>query len=196
MSKYKRAIQTVPGSLQDYSDKTGKSLSMSYFNCKMIVICDTSGSMTWEDSRDGQSRYDVLTYELAGLQGNNPGDVAVVAFSGTGKIMWCENGVPYFFRGMTDMGYALDWVIDEMGVSKRKKVVLISDGEPDSERAALRAAKRYPVPIDTIYVGERGGRGRDFLERLAKATQGQHQDDFAVGQLEEKVTLLLADRVD
>jgi Mg-chelatase subunit ChlD len=53
------------------------------------------------------------------------------------------------------------------------RFILISDGQPDDERTALDVAKTYKNRIDVIFVGsELSPYGREFLERLSRATGG------------------------
>jgi hypothetical protein len=57
---------------------------------------------------------------------------------------------------------------------KAKRVVLVSDGEPDNESSALNEANKLFVPVDIIYIGDKGSRGERFMERLASSTGGKH----------------------
>ena len=79
-------------------------------------------------------------------------------------------------------------MIDDTGIG----ITVISDGQPDNERECMRIASTFKTHIDTIYVGpENEDSGRKFLQRLAQATGGKHQDDFNVNQLASKVSTLL-----
>lgn len=53
------------------------------------------------------------------------------------------------------------------------RFIVVSDGEPDSERETLDVAARYQGRIDTIYVGPEDGAGREFLSRLAQQKRGK-----------------------
>ena len=57
---------------------------------------------------------------------------------------------------------------------KPKRVVLVSDGEPNDEYSALNAAKEVALPIDIIFIGDKGSRGERFMEKLASASGGKH----------------------
>lgn len=57
---------------------------------------------------------------------------------------------------------------------KAKRVVLVSDGLPDDESSALSEANKLFMPIDIIFIGDKGSKGERFMERLASATGGKH----------------------
>jgi hypothetical protein len=178
----------VAGSMLDEAKKSGQSLASTWMNCKRAVICDGSGSMSMCDSRGGQSRFEVLKHELIKVQGENPGAIAVISFSEYPE--WNPDGMPVQYGGGTRLAEALEFIraIDDTNIG----ITVISDGEPDDENRCIRIAETFKTHIDTIYVGpeyEQGG--RKFLERLAKATGGKHQDDFNVNQLASKVGTLL-----
>jgi len=159
----------IPGSLGALAKQEGKSIAESFVNADLVVIVDTSGSMS-EDSRSGKCRYDVACEELAYLQASHPGKIAVLAFSH--EVQFCPSGVPNYLGGGTDMAQALQFakVADVPGM----QFILISDGQPDDEAATLAIATTYQNKISTIYVGpEEHPAGRDFLQRLAAATGGQ-----------------------
>jgi uncharacterized protein with von Willebrand factor type A (vWA) domain len=178
----------VPGSLAAVANRDGRSLAESFLNCEVAVLIDQSGSMSVQDAPGGKSRFDAADAELIGLQKQHYGKVAVISFSN--RVQFCPGGLPNREGGGTDMAAALDFGRTFDGVSK---VVLISDGLPDSGEAALRAAHRYRHPIHTIYIGPEDDRdgGRLFLAQLAAATGGQALKSDAPGLLAEGVTQLL-----
>ncbi|MEM4202476.1 MAG: vWA domain-containing protein [Candidatus Methanomethylicaceae archaeon] len=160
----------VPGSLSAIAKQEGKSLAETFVNADLVVLVDTSGSMSSHDSRGGRSRYDVACEELAALQNNHPGKIAVIAFSSFPKF--CPNGIPEYLGQSTNMAKALEFakIADVPGI----QFILISDGEPDDEQKTLSVAGTYRNKISTIYVGpEEQPAGRDFLQRLAAATGGR-----------------------
>jgi hypothetical protein len=160
----------VPGSLGAIAKQEGKPIAETFMNADCIIIVDTSGSMADHDSRDGKSRYEVACEELARLQNQFPGKIAVLAFSA--DVQFCPSGIPTFMGGCTDMARALEFakIADVPGM----QFILISDGEPDNEDRTIAVAKTYQNKISTIYVGpEERPTGRDFLYRLAQATGGQ-----------------------
>lgn len=178
----------VPGSLAAVANRDGMSLAESFLNCEVICLIDQSGSMAAKDAPGGRSRYDAADAELMSLQKSHHGQVAVIAFSS--NVTFCPGGVPNREGGSTDMARALNFVHVADGASK---IVLISDGLPDSEGATLTAARRFRHPIHTIYIGPEDDRsgGRAFLARLAAETGGRVLKSDAPGLLAEGVNQLL-----
>lgn len=160
----------VVGSLADIAAKGNVSLAESFLNCEVTTIVDVSGSMDAHDSRGGQSRYTIALEELAKLQKARPGKVAVIAFSQS--VEFVPGGVPPMLGGGTDLAAALRFA--RMADSASMRFVVISDGYPDDDKAALAEAASYQGRIDTVYVGPESDRyGRDFLARLAAANRGR-----------------------
>jgi len=70
-------------------------------------------------------------------------------------------------------------------------IVVISDGEPDSEVQALSVARTLKANINTVYVGRDGGSGIAFLKRLANTKGGSyHLNEFGE-QLSKTVQFML-----
>lgn len=162
--------QLVPGSLGVVAQQQNRSLAETFVNANLIVICDTSGSMDQRDGRNGKSRYETACEELAELQKCHPGKIAVIAFSE--EVAFCPNGKPIYFGSNTDMKKALQFtkIADTSGM----QFILISDGEPNNQEAALQVARTYRNKIQTIYVGpEDQPGGREFLQKLAEVTGGR-----------------------
>ena len=105
--------------------------------------------------------------------------------------MFCPNGQPFNLQGGTDLAGALGFA--KVADVPDMRFVVISDGQPDSEREALKVAATYLNRIDTIFVGPEGDdRGRAFLTKLANAKGGQAVTADRVAQLSSKVQYLLA----
>ena len=178
----------VPGSLAFVAANTKVSIAESFVNADAVIICDTSGSMSACDSRGGKSRYEILLEELAKLQRDMPGKLAVIAFSST--VMFCPGGTPYQLHGGTDLAGALRFakIADVPGM----RFFVISDGQPNDEQAALAEAARYKATISTIYVGpENETQGRQFLAQLAQAAGGQAVKAERVMELADKLRPML-----
>jgi uncharacterized protein with von Willebrand factor type A (vWA) domain len=178
----------ITGSIGAIARRDGKSIAETFINADVIVIVDTSGSMNSHDSRGGKSRYEVACQELADLQNSLPGKIAVLAFSS--EIIFCPAGIPQYFGGGTDLEKALKFAkqADVTGM----RFIVISDGEPNSERDAMNVAKTFKNKISTIYVGpEEYPAGREFLERLAKASGGLSVTAEKAQELAANVRLLL-----
>ncbi len=178
----------VVGSLGAIAKRDNVSIAESFANAECIVIVDTSGSMNTYDNLT-MTRYERACNELKALQNNLPGKIAVLAFSDT--VVFCPSGVPQQFHGGTNLAGALQFA--KVGDVAGMKFILISDGEPDDEKAALNVARTFKAKIDVIYVGpEAAPRGREFLERLAKSMGGRTVTaDRAVNLLDAAKTLLL-----
>lgn len=174
------------GSLAAVANRDGLSLAESFLNCDVLVLIDQSGSMAGKDAPGGKTRFEAADVELFRLQKQHPGKVGVISFSS--RVEFCPGGVPNREGGFTNMAAALDFAHVADGACK---IVLISDGAPDSEEAALQSARRYQHPIHTIYIGPENGNGRPFLARLARQTGGQTFQSTAPGLLGDGVERLL-----
>lgn len=157
----------VPGSLAAVAAQRGISLAETFLSADAIVMVDVSGSMEEADSRDGQTRYQVACQELAKLQRELPGKIAVVAFSSDARFV--PGGVPPLIGAGTDLAAALHFVRPADGTVD---FWIISDGEPQDEQAALDVARHFTSRINAVYVGPRGEPGADFLRRLARGHGG------------------------
>lgn len=178
----------ITGSLSAIAKQDGKSLAESFVNCDYMVLIDTSGSMSAQDSRNGKSRYDVACEELASLQNSLPGKIAVISFSD--NSVFCPNGIPINLMSGTNLRGALEFarIADLPGI----RLFVISDGYPDDPEGALRIAKTYKARIDTIYVGpESDNSGREFLNRLASQNHGQSVKAAQAKELSATVKKLL-----
>lgn len=177
----------VPGSLSAISQITGQPLAESFLAADAMILMDVSGSMASQDSRDNLSRYDVALQELAKLQRDMPGRLAVVAFSSKTELI--PGGIPPFFGGGTDLAGALRFakIADVDGM----KFVVVSDGRPNDEADAMAVARTIEATISCVYVGPENGLGRAFLKRLAAANRGTFGTSTCAVNLAETVTLLL-----
>jgi Mg-chelatase subunit ChlD len=178
----------IPGSLLFVATQSRQSIAESFVNADAVILVDVSGSMERCDSRGGRSRYQVACEELARLQRDMPGKIAVMAFSD--HTEFCPGGVPTYLGGGTNMAGALRFakVADVPGM----KFYLISDGYPDDPGATLREARRYTASISTVYVGpESECQGRNFLAQLAAAAGGETTTAACVNNLAAKLTPLL-----
>lgn len=178
----------VPGSLAAISVDKHQTLAESFCNADAVILVDCSGSMAVRDSKGGESRYDVACQELARLQHDIPGKLAVIAFST--DVEFSPAGVPRYMGGSTDLAGALRFakVADLPGM----RFFVISDGYPDNPQKALDIARFYKATISTIYVGpENDPEGLQFLEQLAAAAGGQAVKAERVLELADKMRPLL-----
>lgn len=181
------ATALVPGSLGAIAQRDGVSVAESFLSADVIVLVDTSGSMTVQDSRGGRQRYQVACEELAHLQADLPGKVGVVAFS-SGTV-FVPGGIPPFLAGGTNLAGALHFV---KCADNCVRFIVISDGEPDNPSEALAVARTFRSQIDCVYVGPEGDRrGADFLRELAQVGRGQQVVADRVTELAHKVEQLM-----
>lgn len=174
-------MQLVKGSVLDVANQNNVSIAETFMSVDAVILVDVSGSMSEKDTRNGESRYQVALNELAKLQEELPGKIAVAGFSDHARF--AVSGVPKFEQGMTDMVKALEFVkrVDGCGI----KIILISDGEPNDEGETLKLARTFESKIDTVFVGKENSEGRIFLKRLSEATGG-----ISVCQATEKLHYL------
>jgi hypothetical protein len=177
---------TVPGSLSQQASAKGQSLAETFISADCIVIVDTSGSMGGSDNTE-RSRYDRACDELRKIQASMPGKIAVISFSS--EVMFCPAGVPWNYSSGTQLDKAL--IFARIADVPEMRFIVISDGQPDDESAALAEARKYQNKIDTIYIGPAGERGERFLSRLASESGGISAKDFSAHKLAETVRGLL-----
>lgn len=180
--------EIIPGSISDLAEQSHTSIAETFIGAECVIMVDSSGSMDIGDSRGGRTRYDVACDELAQLQANLPGKIAVLSFSN--DTVFCPGGIPQPLFGMTNLTGALQFakVADVPGI----RFIVISDGQPDRPAEALKVAATYRNRIDVIYVGpEARPDGREFLKRLAAASGGVTITADRVAGLEENARMLL-----
>lgn len=181
-----RAI--VPGSIADLAQQNNISIAESFMSADLIVIVDVSGSMNTSDARGRQRRYEVACQELNRLQREQPGKIAVVAFSD--RAEFAPAGIPPYIGAGTNLAGALRFVQVADGLVK---FVVISDGQSDNDEEALAVARQFKSKIHTIYVGPEDdlAGGRRFLEKLAAVSGGQFTTSDRAHELAAKVERLL-----
>lgn len=181
--------EIVPGSIAALAQQGNKSIAEALVDADVVILVDTSGSMSSPDGRGGMTRYDTACAELADLQTSLPGKLAVFSFSDTTEF--CPGGVPTFLQSGTDMLRALHKVkpFDLPGM----RFILISDGEPDQPAQTMELARTFKNKIDVIYVGpETRAAGREYLQKLAAATGGKSVTSEGAKQLASTMRQLLS----
>jgi hypothetical protein len=149
-------LQKLPaGNGGPLAQKVAQRLYTQRVEREECLLLDVSGSMA-EDCGDGRAKIDALR-EIA----RDFAHVRQFCFSCD-----CVESRPAAAGGNTDMALAFS-TVKARGV---RHVVLITDGMPDSEPAALAAAAG--LKIDIIYVGPPPE--PPFLARLAALTGGQY----------------------
>lgn len=156
---------------------------------RVVILADTSGSMDNRDAGGGKRRIDVLQTVLNTLRAKHP---RIRLFSFSSSLTPCETGTLPHPGGGTNLGGALRGIVNDL--SANTILILISDGEPDSEPDALNAARLLPCRLEVFYVGPEGGSGSAFLAKLAATVGGGFSSTplSQSKQLESKVEKLLS----
>lgn len=183
-------LQVVSGSLADSARISGRSVAESFVSADAIILVDVSSSMSTPDAGEDRrtARFTVALRELAALQKSMPGKLAVISFSDEAKFT--PGGQPLLDGGLTDLAKALRFakVADVSGM----RFIVICDGCPNGEQAALTVARTYKNRIDTIFVGNPNmDEAIAFLKKLATVGGGQHVDAAQVKELAQATTRLL-----
>jgi len=148
------------------------------------LVCDVSGSMDAYVEDSNLRAIDVLRECVENFEG-----APMYAFHSFPERIYHSSklGEP---RGGTEMASAFDLVKKD----SFKEIILITDGQPNNESAALKSARG--LKIDIIYIGPPPT--PTFLEKLAKVTGGKFEKLSLIGpaaskSLEDKVRLLIGD---
>lgn len=132
---------------------------------KRLFILDVSGSMS--ETVDKERKID----HLKNIMKKYP-DANMMTFSIRVSFIKKASDIPEP-QSSTNLAYALECVKDNKTLSP-ERLVLISDGEPDSKQDAFAEAIKLGLPIDIIFIGRKGSDGDLFMEELAKKTNGSH----------------------
>ena len=131
----------------------------------VAVLCDTSASMA--EIAGSKPRIAHLHEAIDSLAAETV--TIAVEFNSIAREFPWRSGVRFSPSGGTDLAAALC----HLRSHRPRRTIVISDGEPQGEAAALAAAKSITGRIDVIFVGdERNTRARDFLLSLARSTGG------------------------
>lgn len=137
---------------------------------EIVVLADESGSMIDIDGGNRErprSRLDLVKEALATL----PAGVRIIAFHDVCR----EIKSPEELR--IGGGTALHLAIEKAATFSPVRTIIISDGEPDSEERATKAANELAGIIDVLYCGSpTNTHARAFLESLAKAGMGSYYE--------------------
>jgi hypothetical protein len=141
------------------------------------LLLDTSGSMSTE-CRGADCRIDVLRKAVEAL------DWQFYRLFTFDSI--CVEIPNPSALSATGGGTALDLGLREIAKLNPSQTVLISDGEPDDEQAALIAAKSLTGTISTIHIGDdQDKEAIAFMRKLATLGCGTtHIQDLGRGHLE------------
>lgn len=141
-----------------------------------LVLADISSSMDLRTSF-GMSRIDCLRKALTPYKGR----VHVVAFNNS--VMECDPDMLPAAYGGTSMHKALDRAAELLP----RKVLLMSDGEPDLKTATIEAAKvlAKDCNIDTLFIGDPNDEGaKDLMRQIAEIGGGSYSE-FDLGHAQD-----------
>jgi len=132
----------------------------------VVILADVSSSM---DERSGRrSKIQVLAEALDGLWAELPG-ARLIAFGSTASEIASPAELP-----SPSGGTALHLALELAALSRPAKTVVISDGRPDHESAALAVADRLSGVIEVVYCGpDSDQQAIVFMYRLARAGGGR-----------------------
>ena len=137
---------------------------------RSLLMCDCSGSMA-DHLRSGQSKHAALQTVVSELRETHA--VPLVAF---GVRPSAENN--YRTVEVVDTlprpsgGTPLDEAIAFGQKEGATHLIVVTDGQPDSEIRAFEAARAFKNQIDVFYIGDGNDRGAKFAAELAKMTGG------------------------
>lgn len=158
---------TVAGSLARVAQDRGIQVADVFLEVELVAVVDISSSMS-SPTLLGQTRAELAQAQLTKLQAEYPGRIALVEFNG--RPHYVPEGVLSPSSGSTNLADALKFVqpADAAGI----KVVIISDGEPNNRQAALDLAAGFHRRFHTIFIGDEGAPGHQFLSDLARVSGG------------------------
>lgn len=152
----------------------------------IFMLLDCSGSMG-SAMKNGKSRMEGLREAVRDIQAEK--EMRMVQFG------WSNE--PSFITSIPDAsgGTPLHLAITFAKNNGSGRAIVISDGYPDDQQAALRAAQDFGGRIDVVFVGDPGESGEAFLKMLAESTGGTSftGDLTDVKQLTSQVLGLLGD---
>lgn len=162
------AIATTRTALDRLNRSMGKSSLDDLVTARTkraLLLVDCSGSMAHHISAGGR-RIDALRSIVQTLQTTHRVPVAAFGLRG-GNQVDVVDVVPEP-QGSTPLDLAI-----EFGKTQgATHLVVVTDGEPNSEQSAFEAARIFGGPIDTFFVGDPNSRGMQFASELAAMTGG------------------------
>ena len=132
----------------------------------VVILADVSSSMA--EKAGGRSKSEILREALDSVWGELPGPT-LIGFGSTASTVTRPDRLP-----APNGGTAMHLALDAAATHRPAKTLVISDGQPDSEEAALAAAERLGGVIDVIYCGPDSDQTAiDFMRRLARLGCGR-----------------------
>lgn len=116
---------------------------------ELIVLADVSGSMSDVIGSSGMSKHHHLGIALADVRKYHP-EAKVLAFASSARFLTAKDSRLPQPGSMLGFGTNLANALREAATLKPRKTIVISDGLPDDESAALAEAAQITGIIDTI----------------------------------------------
>ena len=174
------------GAAKKYQQRVFPSAKQKAGSSKILLL-DISGSMGEyvSDYYGGRRKIEILQNAIAPIARH----YEILAFSS--DTQWIKCGILPEPCGGTAMHLALA-VAAEV---RPAQTLVVSDGHPDDEKAALATAKRLTGTISTLYIGsDSDNKAIEFMRKLARLGCGQAdvmELSLGAGLLQEKVQKLL-----
>lgn len=150
---------------QSVAEHKSFSLLDKVHNPSPVLVLDVSGSMA-EHCEPGRRKIDALREVVKSLR-TSGSTFGQIVFESAPRL---TDAIPE-----PSGGTALHLALGLAATLRPRKLVLVTDGEPDDEQLALDAAARLARPIDVFYVGPGSQRAEKFLRDLARRAGGQYQ---------------------
>jgi Mg-chelatase subunit ChlD len=128
-----------------------------------VLVVDCSGSMA-ETTDKGERKIDALRAVVAEVRERVACKVLAFGHAWQPEIV---DSIPE-----PSGGTPLHDAITSAKSHRATHLIVVSDGIPDSQTAALEAARAFGGKIDAVYVGPKSGSGPTFMQQLAGLTGG------------------------
>lgn len=140
---------------------------------RTVILADVSGSME-STAWGGRTKHAVLREAINLTMQRERHEL--IAFAGAPQLLASANDLPAP-GGSTALHLALQSAI----ARDPGRILVVSDGEPDNEQAALTVASTFAGVVDVLYIGpDANAAAMAFLRRLAQAGHGRfHGTDIA-----------------
>jgi hypothetical protein len=148
-----------------------------------VLLLDTSGSMGY-DCKGRQTRLDVLRQAVEALDWQS---FQMFTFDNLPRRITTPTALSYCAGGSTNLAMGLK----EIAKLNPSQTIVISDGEPTDEKAAIAAAKELTGTISTVFIGDDGDKDAiAFMKKLASLGCGRtYVQNLGHGHLELSATI-------
>jgi Mg-chelatase subunit ChlD len=164
-----RLLSTAAKSLPRETGETKRVADRLHRPGRVAILADTSGSMA--DRAGTRTKTELLAEAVAGVW-RSLDQPRLISFNSGAHDVPGPEALPAPSGG-TALHLALRYLCDP-AEERTARLIVISDGQPEDETAALRAADELNCRIDVIYCGpESDSKAVDFMRRLARLGCGE-----------------------